>query len=192
MDALELSHGRDAQYGAAIALALSGDVARSQALADDLDRRFPEDTSVRFSYLPALRGLFELRRGSSRHAIELLETAAPYDFAVPGLSFFGSYGALYTVYVRGEAFLAEHQGAQAAAEFQKILDRPGLVLADPVGAMARLELGRAFAMSGDQNRAELAYQSFFTLWKDADPDIPILKQAKADYARLKLRMERLP
>ena len=97
----------------------------------------------------------------------------------------GFFGALYPIYVRGEAYLAAHQGAEAAAEFQKILDHRGIVVSDPIGALARLQLGRAFALSGDKTKAKTAYQDFLTLWKDADPDIPILKQAKAEYARLR-------
>ena len=182
--ALELSSGRDVEYGAAFALALSGDSSRSQSLADDLERRFPEDTTVRFSYLPALRGLFELNRGASRKAVERLQTAVPYDLAVPGISYVWFFGALYPAYVRGEAYLASRQCAEAAAEFQKILDHRGLVLGDPVGAMARLQLGRAIALSGSNNKAKAAYQDFFTLWQGADSDIPILKQAKAEYAKL--------
>ncbi len=182
--ALELSRGRDSEYGAAFALALAGDFSRSQDLADDLARRFPEDTTVQVSYLPALGGLFELNRGSPRNAMERLQTAVPYDLALPGTGLFGYYGALYPAYVRGLACLSAHQGTEAAAEFQRILDHRGLVLADPMGAVARLQLGRSFALSGDKNRAKSAYQDFLTLWKNADPDIPILKQAKAEYARL--------
>ena len=182
--ALELSKGRDAEYGAAFALALAGDFFRSQSLADDLASRFPEDTTVQVNYLPALGALFELNRGSSRNAMERLQAAVPYDLALPGTALFGHYGALYPVYVRGLACLAGHQGAEAAAEFRKILDHRGLVLVDPVGAMARLELGRAFVLLGDVNKAKTAYQDFLALWRDADPDIPILKEARAEYARL--------
>jgi serine/threonine protein kinase len=184
MEALELSKGRDVEYGAAFALALAGDFPRSQALASDLERRFPEDTPVRFGYLPTLRGLLAISHGKPSDAIELLQVAVPNELAVPPISFFGFFGSLYSADVRGEAYLAVHQPAQAAAEFQKILDHRGLVLADPVGALARLQLGRAFAMSGDKPKAKAAYQDFLTLWKDADPDIPILKQAKAEYAKL--------
>jgi predicted Zn-dependent protease len=184
MAALELSKGRDVEYGAAVALALSGDFSRSRALANDLERPFPEDTSVRFNYLPALRALFALNHNEPSSAIESLEIALPYDLALPGSSFVGFFGALYPAYVRGEAYLAAHQGAQAAAEFQKILDHPGLVFSDPVRAVARVQLARAFALSGDTNKAKAAYQDFLTLWKDADPDIPLLKQAQAEYARL--------
>jgi eukaryotic-like serine/threonine-protein kinase len=184
MAALEPSKEREVEYGAAFALALSGDSFRSQTLADDLEKRFGEDTSVRFSYLPALRALLALNHGEPSKAIELLQIAAPYELGSPPSSFSGFFGALYPVYVRGVAYLAAHQGAEAAAEFQKVLDHRGIVVSDPIGALAHLQLGRAFALSGDKTKAKTAYQDFLTLWKDADPDIPILKQAKAEYAKL--------
>jgi len=184
MAALELSKGRDVEYGAAFALALAGDSSRSQALASDLEKRFPEDTSVRFSYLPALRALFALNRHEPHKAIELLQVAAPYDFAVPAVDFIAFFGGLYTVYVRGQAYLMAHQGAAAATEFQKILAHRGIVAGDPIGALARLQLGRALALSGDITKAKAAYQDFLMLWKDADPDVPLLRQAKAEYARV--------
>jgi tetratricopeptide (TPR) repeat protein len=167
-----------------LALALAGDSSRAQTLADDLEKRFPEDTCVRFSYLPTLRGLLALNRSEPAKAIDLLQTALPYDLGAPRSSFHGFFGALYPAYVRGQAYLAAHQGAEAAAEFQKILDHPGVVVSDPIGALARLQLGRAYVLSGDKTRAKSAYQDFITLWKDADPDIPILRQAKAEFARL--------
>jgi eukaryotic-like serine/threonine-protein kinase len=184
MAALELSRSRDVEYGAAFALALSSDSSLSQSLANDLEKRFPQDTTVQFSYLPALRGLFELNRGAPGQAVEQLQTAAPYDLAVPGITFFWFFGALYPEYVRGEAYLAAHRGKEAAADFQKILDHRGLVLADPMGAMARLQLARALALSGDKAKAKAAYQDFLTLWQGADSDTPIFKQAKTEYARL--------
>ena len=184
LTALEHSKGRDVEFGAAFALALAGDSSRPQAIADDLEKRFPEDTSVRFTYLPALRALSELARGRPQNAIDTLQSAVPYELSVPGISFRGFFGALYPVYVRGEARLAAHQGAEAAVEFQKILDHRGLVFADPIGAMARLQLGRALAVSGDRNKAKAACRDFLTLWKDADPELPIFKQAKVEYARL--------
>ena len=181
---LELSSGRDVEYSAAFALALSGDYSRSQALANDLEGRFPDDVSVRFSYLPALRALFALSHHDPSKAIDLLQTAIPYDLAQTGVGFYAFFGNLYPAYVRGEAYLAEHQVAEAGAEFQRILDHRGIVLADPVGALARVQLGRALAISGDKTKAKTAYQDFLTLWKDADPDIPIFKQANAEYAKL--------
>ena len=172
------------EFGAAFALAFAGDFSRSQALASDLERRFPEDTCVRFNYLLALRGLFALNGRKPANATEALQIAIPYELAVPGISFIGFFGGLYPVYVRGHAYLAAHEGAEAATEFQKILNHRGIVLADPLGAIARLQLGRAFAMSGDKTKAKAAYQDFLTLWKDADQDIPILKKAQAEYAKL--------
>jgi eukaryotic-like serine/threonine-protein kinase len=117
-----------------------------------------------------------LSRDDPSRAIEIFQAAAPYELS-------GS-GALYPVYVRGEAYLAAHRGNEAAAEFQNILDRKGIVVNAPIGALARLGLGRAYALSGDKTKAKAAYQDFLTLWKDADPDVPILKQAKVEYAKL--------
>jgi predicted Zn-dependent protease len=183
MAAMELSKGRDVEYGAAVALILAGDSSRSQTLSNDLEKRFPEDTLVRFTYLPVLRALFALHYGEPSSAIEVLQIAGPYDLAIPG-SWSGFFGNLYPVYARGEACLAAHRGAEAAAEFQKILNHRGIVFSDPVGALAHLQLGRALALSGDKTRAKAAYKDFLTLWKDADLDIPVLKQAKAEYAKL--------
>jgi tetratricopeptide (TPR) repeat protein len=180
--ALYLSRGRDVEYGAAFALALSGDMARSQALASDLEKR-TEDTYVRFNYLPTLRALWALSHGDSSNATEMLQIAAPYELAVSG-SGSGIFGNLYPAYLRGQARLLAHRGPEAAAEFQKILAHRGVVFADPVGVVARLQVARAFTMSGDKSKAKAAYQDFLNLWEDADPDIPILKQAKAEYARL--------
>jgi serine/threonine protein kinase/Tfp pilus assembly protein PilF len=184
MAALELSKDREVEYGAAFALALSGDSGQPQALADDLERRFPEDTSIIFSYLPALRARLALNHGDASKALELLQAAVPDELGATRSSAEGLFGALYPVYVRGDAYLAAHQGAEAAAEFQKILDHRGIVVSDPIGALARLQLGRALAMSPDKTKAKAAYQDFLTLWKDADSDIPILKQAKEEYVRL--------
>jgi eukaryotic-like serine/threonine-protein kinase len=187
-DALELSRGRDVEYAAAFALALSRDSSRSQTLADDLSRRFPEDTIVRFTYLPTLRALLALSRGQPANAVELLQTAIPYEDGTPiegGSELLLGAGNLYPAYVRGLAYLAARRGREAAAEFQKILDRRGIVLSDPVGALARMQLGRAYALVGDKDKARTAYRDFLTLWKDADPGIPVLQQAKAEYAKLR-------
>jgi tetratricopeptide (TPR) repeat protein len=180
--ALELSKDREVEYGAAFALALAGDSSQSQILTNDLEKRFGEDTSVRFNYVPALRALLNL--GEPSKGIDLLEIAVPYELGTPRCTIHGFFGALYPVYVRGLSYLAARRGAEAAAEFQKILDHRGIVVSDPIGALAHLQLGRALDLSGDKARAKAAYQDFLTLWKDADPDIPILKQAKAEYASL--------
>jgi eukaryotic-like serine/threonine-protein kinase len=179
---LNLSKGHTARYGAAVALAIAGEWSRAQTVADDLTARFPEDTLVRISYLPTLRALLALNGREPATAIELLEIAAPYEMGDHSGASVGFSGPLYPVYVRGLAYLAAHQGADA--EFQKILDHRGIVVADPIGAVARLQLARAFMASGDVKRAAVAYRDFLTLWKDGDPDIPILKAAKLEYAKL--------
>jgi eukaryotic-like serine/threonine-protein kinase len=175
--------GHDLQYASALAWAYSGDYERAQKLTDDLGQRFPEATIVQFNYLPTLRAKLAVSKGNASDAVEILRTALSYEL---GQTTYSSYGwsSLYPVYVRGEAYLAAHQGKEAAAEFQKILDHRGIALNEPIGALAHLQLGRAYAMQGDTAKARSAYNDFLTLWKDADPDIPILKQAKAEYAKL--------
>jgi len=168
--ALELSRGRDVQFGAAFALLRAGESSQARALAGDLAKRFPEDTSVNLSYLPALRG--QAPSGSAS------------EFGVPGISFNFFFGALLPAYVQGETFLAAQKGTEAAAEFQKLVDHRGIVLADPVGAMARLQLARALALSGEKGKAKAAYEDVLKIWKDADPDFAMVKQARAEYAKL--------
>ena len=183
--ALAVSNARDVEYAAGLALALSGDSSRSQLLADDLEKRFPEDTFARFTYVPVLRALAALERGNPTDTVERLQITLPYEVAVNGLNFNHYYlGGLHSAYVRGEALLAAHRYPDAAAEFQKILDHRGIVGADPIGALAHLQLGRTFALAGDQVKAKRAYGDFLSLWKNADPDVPILVQAKTEYARL--------
>jgi tetratricopeptide (TPR) repeat protein len=182
--ALAISNGRDVEYAVAFALAVSGDTRQAQVLAKDLQKRFPEDTSVQFNYLPTLNGLLALSHGDPAQAIERLQIPAPHEEGVTGCAFFAFFGTLYPAYVRGEAYLALGKPIEAAAEFQKILDRPGLLFADPVGPRARLELGRALEKAGEKAKAKAAYQDFLKLWKDADPAVPILKQAKAEYVHL--------
>jgi eukaryotic-like serine/threonine-protein kinase len=184
--ALELSNGREVQYAAGLALALTGDFSRSEALAGELERRHPEDTFVKFTYAPVLRALAALGRGKTAESLERLEIARRYELAVNGLNYNHYYlGGLHSAYVRGEALTAAHRYAEAAAEFQKILDHRGIVGLDPIGALAHLQLGKAYAFGGDNAKAKSAYDAFFTLWKDAEPDNPILRQAKAEYARLR-------
>jgi len=183
--ALALSNGRDVEYAAGLALALSGDSSQSQPLADDLETRFPEDTFARFTYVPVLRALSALEHGTPADSVERLHIALPYELAVNGLNFVHFYlGGLHSAYVRGEAFVAAHRYPEAVAEFHKILGHRGIVGVDPIGALAHLQLGRAFVLSGDQIKARAAYQDFLSLWKEADPDIPILTQAQAEYAKL--------
>jgi len=171
--ALALANGEYVEADSAIALGLAGDSAQAERLAADLGKRFPEDTRVRLDYLSMIHATVALGSGDAVKAVEALRAAVPYPFFY------------YSVYLRGEAYLAAKQGAAAAVEFQKILDHPGVVVNDPIGALAHLGLGRAYALAGDSAKAKTAYQDFFALWKNADPDIPILQQAKAEYARLK-------
>ena len=182
--ARELGKGREVEYGAAFALALSGASSQGETLANDLEKRFPADTAVRFSYLPALSARLALNRHEPSRAIEKLQSASHYEFGSPRSAVNAFFGAMYPVYVRGEAYLAEHRGVEAAAEFQKIIDHRGIVISDPTGALAHLQIGRAYVLSGDNAKAKNAYKDFLTLWKDADPDIPVLKQAHAEYAKL--------
>ena len=182
--ALALGRGREVDYAAAFALAVSGDVSRSRALAGDLARDYPEDTSVQFMYLPTLRALFALDARDAAAAIQALQTASRYDLALGGIGFNGFFGKLYPIYVRGLAYLAAQQPAEAAAEFQRIVDHRSIVLVDPIDAFARLQLARALALSGDTVKAKSAYSDLLTLWKNADADIPVLKEARAEYGRL--------
>jgi len=182
--ALTLSDARDVAYAAALGLAVSGELSRSDALASDLEKRLPEDTFVKFTYVPVLRAVSALHRGRPSDGIEQLQTALRYEMAANGLDFNLYLGGLHSAYIRGEAFTAVDRYAEAAAEYQKILDHRGVVGADPIGALVHLQLGRVLASSGDKIKAKTAYRDFLTLWKDADPDIAILKQAKAEYAKL--------
>jgi eukaryotic-like serine/threonine-protein kinase len=174
---LSTGTGKDVQYGTGLAFASAGDATRTRTLADGLAKRFPEDTIVQFNYLPTMHAQLALNGNDSSKAIEVLQAAVPYEL--------GTGGRLYPVYMRGEAYLVAHQGGEAAAEFQKIIDHRGIVLNEPIGALAHLQIGRAYAMQGDTAKAKEAYQDFLTLWKDADPNIPILIAAKAEYAKRK-------
>jgi eukaryotic-like serine/threonine-protein kinase len=182
--ALTLSKDRGVEYGAAFALALAGDSTYSQQLADDMERRFPEDTSVQFSYLPAIRARLALNHGEPSKAIDLLQKAVPYELGRPRTALHADFGALYPIYVRGEAYLALHQGAEAATEFAEILAHRGIVVSDPIGAVAHLQLGRAYTLQRDTAKANDAYQDFLTLWQDSDADVPILKEAKIEFQKM--------
>jgi eukaryotic-like serine/threonine-protein kinase len=174
--ALALANGMYVEAYSAVALGLAGDSAQAARLADDLGKRFPENTYARFEYLPMIHATIALQSGDAGKAVQALAEAKLYELGL---------WHLYPVYLRGEAYLAAKQGAAAEAEFQKILDHPGVVINEVIGALAHLGLGRAYALSGDRAKAKTAYQDFFALWKNADPDIPILQRAKAEYAKLK-------
>jgi eukaryotic-like serine/threonine-protein kinase len=182
---LVLSTGRNVQYGAALALAFAGDTVGAQVLADDLAKRFPEDTSVQFNYLPTLRAQLALNHNNSSKAIEALRIAFPYELGTAGNSVFSN--DLYPVYVRGQAYLAAHQGNEAAGEFQKILDHRGVVQNAPIGALAHLEIARAFAQAGNTEKSLAQDREFLALWKNADADLRPLKEANAEYKKLSER-----
>lgn len=182
-EALRRSQGKDVKYLAAIALVLGGEKVKGPTLGEDLAKQFSKDTFVQFNYLPTLRARLALIRNDAAKAIEYLQSSSPNELGSEGA--LAAYNtSLYPVQVRGEAYLAAGRGKEAAAEFQKILDHLGIVQNSPIGALAHLQIGRAYALAGDSTRAKVAYQDFLTLWKDADPDIPILKAAKAEYAKL--------
>jgi hypothetical protein len=141
-----------------------------------LANRFPDHTIVQSYDVPTIRAQLALSHDDPSGAIEVLQAAVPYELS--------NAGALYPVYVRGKPYLAAHKGQEAGAEFQKIHDHRGIVVNSPIGALAHLGLGRAYALSGDKTKAKSVYQDLLTIWKDADPDIPKLKQARAEYAKL--------
>ncbi len=184
--ALRLADGIEGKVSSALALALAGDSRHAMRLADDLSRQFPKNTPMQLEYLPVIRAAVTLGSGKAskeaRRALQVLAASAPYELGNTVLP-------LYSVYLRGEAYLAAHEGAAAAAEFQKVLDHSGVVTNDIIGALARLGVARAYALEAQtdphaRDKARTAYQNFLTLWKDADPDIPIYQQAKAEYAKL--------
>src|SRR5208282_994729 len=177
--ALALSPGRDVKEVAALALARIGDTARATALVGQLEKSYATNTLLKVYALPTINAAIELNKGNSSQALVSLEAAAPYE--LQDATYFAS---LYPAYVRGQVYLLAHNGTSAAAEFQKLLDHRGIVGNFVTGSLAHLQLGRAYAMAGDSAKANSAYKDFLTLWKDADPDIPILKEAKAEYAKL--------
>jgi hypothetical protein len=177
---LALVAGKDVRCIAAVALARVGDVAQSIRLAETLNRDFPRGTIVQGYWLPAIRAAAEINGRNGTAAVEMLQTARPYELGVPP----SGLGVMYPVYLRGLAYLLARQGKAAAAEFQKLIDHRGVALNSPLAALARLGLGRAYALEGDKTKARTAYGEFLNLWKGADRDIPIFMQAKAEYARL--------
>jgi hypothetical protein len=178
--ALALSPGRDVEIVTALTLARIGDTPRAAASAEELEKSYPTNTLLKVYWLPTINAAIEISKRNASQALADLEPAAPYELG-EGVAFINN---LYPAYVRGQAYLLAHNGTAAAAQFQKLLDHRGIVVNFVTGSLAHLQIGRAYAMAGDTAKAKAAYQDFFTLWKDADPDIPILKQAKAEYAKL--------
>jgi hypothetical protein len=185
--------GQGVAVESALALAMAGESARAESLAQDLNKRFPLNTQMQSLWLPAIQAQLALNRKNPAAAVASFGPAAPIEFGQ--IAFVANISCLYLTYVRGQAYLTARQGSFAAAEFQKIVDHNGIVWNCWTGALARLGLARANALQSRSSqgadadaarvRALAAYKDFLTLWKDADPDIPILKQAKAEYAKLK-------
>ena len=179
--ALALAPGRDVKLFVALTLARIGEILRAKAIGEELEKNYPSFTVLKVYWLPTIKAAIELSANNSSQAVVYLEATAPYELGMPPQL---QLGTMYPVYVRGQAQLAAHNGPGAATEFQKFLDHRGITLNDPLGALAHLGLARAYALQGDSAKARAAYNDFFTIWKDADPDIPILQQAKAEYAKL--------
>ena len=178
--ALNVSPGRDVRVLAGMALATTGYAAEASKLADGLNKDFPLDTMMQFYVLPTIYAKLAINRGDGKQALELLEPTSGYELACPQ-AFLNTEPTFHPIYVRGQAYMAAGHGQQAASEFQKIAS---LRWSYPLGALARLQLGRAYAMQGDTAKARAAYKDFLGLWNDADTDVPILNQAKAEYAKL--------
>jgi len=179
--ALTLSPGRDVKLFAALTLSRVSEAARAKAIVEELERSYPSDTILKVYWLPTVKAAIELSANNPNQALVFLEAAAPFELGAPPQF---QLGTMYPAYIRGQAQLLARNGAAAASEFQKFLDHRGITINYPLGALAHLGLARANAMQGDTAKAKSAYQDFLTLWKDADPDIPILKEAKAEYAKL--------
>jgi serine/threonine protein kinase/tetratricopeptide (TPR) repeat protein len=179
--ALALAPGRDVKLFAALALARIGEIAGAKAIVEELEKNHPSDTMLKVYWLPTIKAAMELNANNSTQAVMFLEAAAPYELGIPPQFLLGT---MYPAYIRGQAQLLAHNGVASAVEFQKFLDHRGIVINFPLGALAHLGLARAYATAGDTGKAKAAYNDFFALWKDADPDIPILKEAKAEYAKL--------
>jgi tRNA A-37 threonylcarbamoyl transferase component Bud32 len=180
--ALALSSGRYEQAVAAAVFARSGDAARAQKMAASLAKTYPSDTLLNSYWLASVDAAISITQKNPAKAVDALGAAQPYELGATQP--FGILGLLYPIYLRGEAYLQLHQGQQAAAEFQKIIDHRGVVINEPIGALAHLGLARAEVLAGNTGAARTAYQDFLGLWHDADPDIPILKQARSEYAKL--------
>ena len=183
---MSIYQGRDADYGPAFALLLLHDSSRAPKIGADLEKRYPEDTCVQFNYLPALQGLEALNQGNPAKALEKTQMAESYDLAIPATAWYngGFFGALYPVYVRGLAYSRMGRHREAAIEFQKIVTHPYITLNDPIGPVARLWLAKELSASGDRAKSAEAYRDLLALWKDADADIPLVRQARTESAKL--------
>ena len=163
-----------------MALGMAGDLSQAEELSRDLQFRFPEDTVVNRFYLPVLRAVIAMKNRAPQTAIDLLQVALPGEMALVGDGS-AMLGNVHSAYVRGEAFLSAGHASEALSEFQKLLDHSGLRINDPLGSLAQLQIGRAYALTGDRIKTRSAYEAFFSRWASGDPDVPILISAKAEY-----------
>src|SRR5262249_41127812 len=182
--ALAEASTRDLEILAALALARAGDIGHAKSIADDLSKRFPLNTAINRYWLPTIYAAIELQRHNPAKAVDLLETTSSYELGTP-LPQFEVGGSLYPIYIRGEAYLSQGRGKEAGAEFQKIFDHNGILINSPLASLARLQLSRALALEGDTAKAKDAFQEFLTTWSNADPNLPVLASAKAEYKKLK-------
>jgi tetratricopeptide (TPR) repeat protein len=183
--ALQEVQDRDTQLTLALVFARAGDIEQAQKLADALSQGFPLNTVVQNHCLPTIRAAIKLRENDPADAVEILQPAIRYDLADAE-----SFNSLYPAYIRGLAYLQMGKGQLAAVEFQKLLDHPGRVAREIIGALSHLQLARAQKMMGDEAAARKSYEDFLTLWKDADSDVPVYQQAKAEYAKLRSSLNR--
>jgi len=181
--ALKMFEGRDVIYAAGFALGLTGKASLAEALADKLNKAYPEDTQVQATYIPTLRALAAMAGNNPQSAVELLEPNRRYEFAVAPLAFNHFYGKMYPIYVRGLAYMAMNRGQDAVAEFRRLLDHPGLYAGDPVESAARFQLMRAWVLAGNKENAQKANQELLAIWKDASPALALLREAKAAETR---------
>ena len=183
--ALTLAGNREVNYGAALAFALSGDLAQAEKLAGNMQEQFPEDTSVRFSYVPVIRAVVAMQRGKPGQAIDTLQASVPYEMGSPRSSQTAFFGSLYPVFFHGQALLAAHKGGEAAGEFQAIVSHRGVMIGDPVWVLAHIGLARAYALSGDDAKATSEYSEFRALWRNADSDSHLLRQTEAHAGKIR-------
>jgi eukaryotic-like serine/threonine-protein kinase len=181
--ALDLSTDPLVEFVAGLALAIAHDASRAAAIADKMGEHFPQDTLVELDYVPTIRAQIALNRHDTSRAIEVLQSAAPFELGVQGEG--GFHVSLYPAYVRGQAYLAAGRYRDAVAEFEKILNHSGASLNEIIGPLAHLGAARAYAAADDNQKARVHYESLLALWKNADPDVPMLQRAQDEYKKLR-------
>lgn len=178
---LALVPGKDVRSAAGLALARAGDLAQARRIADSLNKEFPQNTIVQGYWLPCINAAIAINSRNGAQALKALQSTVPFELGQSQPFFFGM---MYPTYLRGEAYLQSGQPKQAASEFQKIVDHPGVVLNHPLGVLAHVGLARAYALQGDSANSRITFDHFLLLWKEADADIPILRRVKAERHKL--------